>query len=102
MGRLEHPLARFADAADRPDEIWAVDATNALYYHFASPDGVDLDPAAALKELRKDGWTHVGQKWVEEHWVQILWKLAAEIRAAPRLFQEKWSFQEVMRQLRYR
>jgi hypothetical protein len=32
----------------------------------------------------------------------ILWKLAGEVQASPALFEATWTWDEVMRQLKYR
>jgi len=44
----------------------------------------------------------INQKWVDNHWGQILWKIAGQVQAKPSLFDEKWNWGEVIAQLKYR
>lgn len=62
------------------------------------PLGVD----AALRHLREKGCKLVTKEWVDNHWGFILWKLASLVCACPSLFEEKWNYDEVIRQLLYR
>lgn len=87
---------------DLPDEIWAINPSTAIYYHFMPHGSNGKSPKEAMQELVEAGCMHISQKWIDEHWVNILWKLASEVRAAPSLFEAKWNYNEVMRQLKYR
>lgn len=52
--------------------------------------------------MRRCGCAFVTPEWTKNHWVQILWKLAGEVQAKPDLLTEKWSWEEVISQLKYR
>lgn len=52
--------------------------------------------------LQVDGCRLVTRKWVDNHYAQILWKLAGLCRAQPSLFRTRWCWAEVINQLKYR
>jgi breast cancer 2 susceptibility protein len=52
--------------------------------------------------MKKAKCTLVDKAWVENHWVLIVWKLANMVCAWPSAQGDRWSFQEVLRQLLYR
>ncbi|KAK8849662.1 hypothetical protein IAR55_004997 [Kwoniella newhampshirensis] len=56
----------------------------------------------ALRELQQEHCTFATAQWVDNHWTQILWKLAGQVQAKPDLFLSKWSWLEITSQLRYR
>lgn len=55
-----------------------------------------------MEEFRLEGLGHVGIAWFQNHWRMVVWKLASMVRAKPELFREKWSYLELVRQLKYR
>ena len=66
---------------------------------------VVLGPEEAFRELQNRGCRLATAKWVENHWGLILWKLAGMVANDPEPYDAllaKWSWTEVMRQLRYR
>jgi breast cancer 2 susceptibility protein len=85
-----------------PDEIWQLDLSNALTYQFIADDASLLTNITAFHTLKRDGCALVTQKWVDNHYVMILWKLAGQIPARPELFNERWKWSEVIEQLKYR
>ena len=85
----------------RPSEIFEIDIYNAEYYAF-QVGGVNQSAATAYETLHSTGCPLLSQPWVTNHWRLILWKLAAQVRARPQVLKEKWSFAEVVRQLKYR
>jgi breast cancer 2 susceptibility protein len=85
-----------------PDEIWRLDLTNALQYQFIAENAVPLGSQNAFNVLRRDGCSLVTQKWVDNHYPLILWKLAGLIQAQPTLFDVRWNWGEVIEQLKYR
>jgi hypothetical protein len=76
--------------------------TNAITYQFIAEDARTLNNTHALAILHREGCESVSQKWVDNHWVQILWKLAGQVQAKPGLFDIKWNWAEVIAQLKYR
>lgn len=56
----------------------------------------------AFERLKYEKCEFVTQKWVNNHWRLILWKLAGQIMAKPALYEEKWNWYEVLCQLKYR
>lgn len=52
--------------------------------------------------MKKAKCTLVDKAWVENHWGLIIWKLANTVCAWPSTQGERWSFQEVLKQLLYR
>jgi breast cancer 2 susceptibility protein len=98
-------------------ELQQITLQTAAYYAFIAPPPptpplllppptqVMLGPAEALDALQLLGATLATSAWVENHWRLILWKLVGMICIAPdrELDDDKrWSWDEVMRQLRYR
>lgn len=86
----------------RPNEIWTLDLSNAIYYQFIASDASKLDAEAALRVLLRGGCRLASAKWVNNHWSQILWKLAGQVQAQPSLFDIRWNWAEVIEQLKYR
>ncbi|KAK4689433.1 breast cancer 2 susceptibility protein, partial [Tremellales sp. Uapishka_1] len=85
-----------------PDEIWQLNLANAVFYQFTAEDGPRLGSSLACEVLRLDNCQLVNQNWVNNHWSQILWKLAGTIQAKPELFWHTWTWGEVINQLKYR
>lgn len=73
-----------------------------MYYRFIGEDGSVLTTVQALEQLKLVGCEFATQKWVDNHWRLILWKIAGQVMAKPKLFDEKWNWYEVLCQLRYR
>lgn len=105
------PLPALADLAlllfdtFSPEEIWEINSSNAAYYSFC--DTTDrtrnLDHSIALVELTAAGCEGLTPAWVENHWALVLWKLACLVRSKPSFFQEeKFSWEEMLKQLKYR
>lgn len=84
----------------RPPEIWQIDTSNADFYHFATDEG-DYGIKQAELELQRCGATP-SVKWIKNHWSLILWKLGGVIQAQPSLIDELWTFDEAVKQLKYR
>lgn len=84
----------------RPADILLIDSKNGRYYMFDC-GGVAKGLTEAVAELRALGCS-VSEKWVENHWSLILWKLASLVKARPGLLSEKWTYEEGVRQLKYR
>ena len=55
-----------------------------------------------MDDFRLEGLGHTGVDWFENHWRLVVWKLASLVRAKPQLLSEKWSYCEIVRQLKYR
>lgn len=88
---------------DRPSEIWELNVDNAECYGFCNEiNRDDLGIRAAFEALKADGAELATDRWVANHWCLILWKLAAQVRAKPSLIDEKFTWAEVIRQLKYR
>ncbi|WVW86946.1 hypothetical protein I302_109002 [Kwoniella bestiolae CBS 10118] len=85
-----------------PDDLSAINLENASRYSFLDVDDSFLGHEDALRSLRADGCNFAKANWVENHWSQILWKIAGQVQARPELFQEKWNWNEVINQLKYR
>ncbi|CDZ97877.1 rad51-associated protein brh2 [Phaffia rhodozyma] len=88
-----------------PEDIWKLNLLNAPFYSFIDPSdesrALDLD--LVRSELIREGCVGATRDWVENHWSQILWKLACIVRGRPALFAEgKFSWEELGRQIRYR
>lgn len=73
--------------------------TQAAQYVFYGQNHT-LGPSDAFEELERLGGTRLTLKWVRHHWALILWKLAAYTYWRPET--QMWSFDECLRQLRYR
>ncbi|KAL7425125.1 hypothetical protein Q5752_000813 [Cryptotrichosporon argae] len=85
-----------------PDEIWQLNPTNAVHYQFIGEDAKPLGIVQALSKLKHDGGSMATMQWVENHWAMIMWKIAGQVAARPELFDEKWTWYEVVSQLKYR
>jgi breast cancer 2 susceptibility protein len=85
-----------------PNEIWLLDLTNAGTYQFIAEDATVLNRHHALTIIQRDGCALATSKWVDNHWSQILWKIAGQVQAKPALFDQKWNWGEVIAQLKYR
>lgn len=85
-----------------PDELWSLNLSNAASYRFRQKDLSCLGPLQALETLKRDACHLAHAKWVDNHWSMILWKLAGEILAKPLLYDAKWTWDEVLHQLKYR
>ncbi|KAI0253208.1 hypothetical protein BJV78DRAFT_220331 [Lactifluus subvellereus] len=63
-------------------------------------------PVDAFRELKAIGGNLATQEWVDNHWSLILWKLAGMATLDPKreldVDRKRWSWTEMMRQLRYR
>jgi hypothetical protein len=100
---MEYILDTHTDSTEyRPVELPAISLANVQYYRFLSTSSEPLGVSAALETLRQKGCTLVAEDWAANHWGMILWKLASLVCSCPSLFEEKWSFDEVIRQLLYR
>jgi breast cancer 2 susceptibility protein len=102
---VSHTLARNSalnlTCAFSPHEIAKIDPQNASFYHFSV--GTDMKgPDDAYKRISTEGCSQIGPTWVEQHWSLILLKLASIVRAKPALWETKWTYEEVIRQLKYR
>ncbi|KAL1406291.1 hypothetical protein Q8F55_007987 [Vanrija albida] len=90
------------EAMGLPDEIWTLSLNNAIYYQFIAQDASVLGNVQAFERLKYEKCELVTQKWVNNHWRLILWKLAGQVMAKPALYDEKWNWYEVLCQLKYR
>ncbi|CDS01680.1 hypothetical protein [Sporisorium scitamineum] len=104
IGRPEYYSSLQMIAKGVPDEVLVIlnDASRAAQYAFEGPDGALLMQKQALNELQARGCSHVEMPWVQNHWTLILWKLAAMVRLEPSSAPERWSWNELIRQLLYR
>ncbi|PWN51143.1 hypothetical protein IE53DRAFT_314445 [Violaceomyces palustris] len=96
------PLQAVAKGA--PDEIISIlqEPSLAAMYAFDGPDGNLLRPVSALAEIRESGCRHVDIKWVNCHWDLILWKLASLCLNKPEEARVRFSWPELIRQMKYR
>lgn len=78
-------------------EIW-----NAQYWAFSANEGRMQDATYATEAMRKAGCTLATEEWVKNHWGWIVWKLANTVCLWPELEGGRWTFEEVLRQLKYR
>lgn len=87
-----------------PAEVCLIlqDPMRASQYAFVRPDGTPRGAAEAHTELLELGATKAPLRWVQNHWQLILWKLAAYVASDPRQGQTYWTWDRVMRDLRYR
>ncbi len=100
MSRLS--LSYLADNRSSPDAVWDLNFGNAIHYHFTAENGSTLSHVDALDTLKLDGCHFATGRWVDNHWSLILWKIAGQILAKPELFVSKWSWGEIINQLKYR
>ena len=76
---------------------------NAADYEFYdASDDVQRGVRQAFDVLKADGAELATDRWVANHWGLILWKLAAQVRAKPSLIDDKFTWAEIIRQLKYR
>jgi breast cancer 2 susceptibility protein len=101
LGKSPDLICYLCHRSFSPEEISKIDANNALFYHFNVGDGLK-GPEDAFKQIQAEGCSQIALKWVTNHWSLILWKLASIVRAKPSIWEEKWSYSEVIRQLKYR
>ncbi|PWN26897.1 nucleic acid-binding protein, partial [Jaminaea rosea] len=98
-----------------PSEIAAIlrNPTEAGRYAFRLADsGEAFGIRHALAELHRRGAMHVDEAWVRNHWVLILWKLAAYVQAqaynagwsvsVEEACEKWWNFETALKQLLYR
>ena len=78
-----------------------LDEVKARDYTFASAYG-DLGPVEAFDAMRRAGARLFNQRWVDNHWSLIVWKLAALARSRPDEWRRWWTFDAVVDQLLYR
>ncbi|SPO26675.1 related to Brh2 - Rad51-associated protein Brh2 [Ustilago trichophora] len=104
VGRPEYYSILQMIAKGVPDEVAVIlkDASRAARYAFEAPNGGLLMQKHALDELLARGCSNAKLPWVQNHWTLILWKLAAMVRFEPSSARERWSWNEVIRQLLYR
>ncbi|GHJ86783.1 hypothetical protein NliqN6_3185 [Naganishia liquefaciens] len=88
-------------AAGIPSEIAVINPVTAQYYRFSHLD-LMKGPKDVMDDFRLEGLGHTGVDWFENHWRLVVWKLASLVRAKPQLLSEKWSYCEIVRQLKYR
>ena len=106
-----HHLSNFRNVA----ELLDLSLKSALQHRFhLSSQGRSSDPVPphpggsvdALRELKAIGCHLATQKWVDNHWSLILWKLAGMAAFDPEsetdVDRRRWSWAETMRQLQYR
>lgn len=104
VGRPEYYSSMQMIAKGVPDEVLVVlkDASQAARYAFEGPDSALLMQQQALEELHARGCSNADMPWVQNHWTLILWKLAAMVRLEPSSASNRWSWNELIRQLLYR
>lgn len=104
VGRPEQVSALQMIAKGVPDEVLVIlnDASRAAQYAFEAPNGDLLMQQNALDELHARGCSNATLPWVSNHWILILWKLAAMVRLDPASAHERWSWSELIRQMLYR
>jgi breast cancer 2 susceptibility protein len=73
-----------------------------LEFEFDTPAGDAFGPQQALEFLHSKGAVHVDARWIRNHWLLILWKLAALTRLLPDEHAWRFSSEEVCKQLLYR
>jgi breast cancer 2 susceptibility protein len=61
-----------------------------------------LNSDVALRALLREGCRLATARWVDNHWSQILWKIAGQIQAQPNLYGARWNWTEIVEQLKYR
>lgn len=87
-----------------PSEVCLIlqDPIRALQYAFVQPDGTPRGATEAYSELLELGGSKAQLKWVQNHWQLVLWKLAAYVASDPRHVNTYWTWDRVLRDLRYR
>ncbi|PWN39841.1 hypothetical protein IE81DRAFT_294234 [Ceraceosorus guamensis] len=66
------------------------------------PDGSSFGPQQALDALHQRRAVHVDLEWVKNHWLLILWKMAAITRHEPDRHESMFTGKEMLNQLSYR
>ncbi|SPC64345.1 probable Rad51-associated protein Brh2 [Ustilago sp. UG-2017b] len=104
VGRPEQVSALQMIAKGAPDEVLVIlnDASRASQYAFEAANGDLLMQQDAYDELHARACNIATLPWVSNHWTLILWKLAAIVRLDPGSASERWSWDELIRQLLYR
>ncbi|KAJ1600303.1 hypothetical protein NDA14_005557 [Ustilago hordei] len=104
LGRPEQVSALQMIAKGVPDEVLVIlnDASRASQYAFEAANGELLMQQNAYDQLRARACNIATLPWVSNHWTLILWKLAAIVRLDPGSASERWSWDELIRQLLYR
>lgn len=98
----------FCDAQVRrsPAFIFQINTWTAQYFAFDSETApASLDSKAALSHLQEQGCKHATLEWIQNHWRLILWKLSGMVINAIdplKAMQDRWNWDEVIKQLRYR
>ncbi|WFD19603.1 hypothetical protein MCAP1_001837 [Malassezia caprae] len=105
-GLVPHAYKSEAEARTHgvPPEVCLIlqDPMRASQYAFVRADGAPRGAAEAYTELQELGGSKVQIKWVQNHWQLILWKLAAYVASDPRQVHTYWTWDRVLRDLRYR
>ena len=91
----------YAEHASSPQVVLDMDPELAEIFAF-NVDNHLFGVQAALSALKESGCRLCTLKWVSNHWRMILWKLSGQIKAEPGLLDAKWTFDEVLLQLKYR
>lgn len=84
----------------RPTEVLDMDSTTSTSYVF--PCGRSYTEALAALVSTELGASLATLPWVKYHYSLIVWKLACYVRSRPDMLSEWWSWDMVLRQLRYR
>lgn len=104
--RIQPESVSAATAARRgcPREAFTVlnEPSMAENFEFFVSDRATHSPEDALRLLKQLGASQLSLKWVRHHWGMVLWKLAAMTRHQPDRASHWWSWNQVLRQLRYR
>jgi len=86
----------------RNPSVGDIENWNAQYWAFSADDGKMQDANYATEVMRKDGCTLVTEEWLKNHWGWIVWKLANTVCLWPEREGGRWTFGEVLKQLKYR
>ncbi|CEH17476.1 DNA recombinational repair protein BRCA2 [Ceraceosorus bombacis] len=73
-----------------------------IEFEFDMPDGSSFGPRQALDALHQRRAVHVDLEWVKNHWLLILWKMAAITRHEPDRHESMFTGKEMLNQLLYR
>ncbi|TIA86186.1 hypothetical protein E3P99_03756 [Wallemia hederae] len=87
----------YLSAVNIPHVVLHMNSQSANFFSF-SPEATSIQ---AFADLKSRGCTNINQRWVDNHWRFIVWKLASVIRSCPSEM-PRWSYDEVVRQLLYR
>ena len=74
---------------------------NAQYWASSTGDSNMKDATFAAEVMHKDGCTLVTEGWVKNHWGWIMWKLANTVCVWPEREGGWWTFEEVLKELKY-